>query len=546
MILDNANVLTMDASMPRAAAIALAGGKVIGGVDSREDAIASHAHERIDLQGATVVPGFVDTHVHFRAWAIALAGTRVQLHDATSLDGLLDRVRMHALAGDRAADAPPVPAAHGAAASTAAGAWVLGAGWADELLPASVDVGAMLHEAAGGRPAAIVSRDGHAAWTTPKALAALGIELAALELPGGVVERTTDGRFTGVLRERSAWELRRLLPEDDLTNRTLAAAMRNASRCGVTTLHDMDGAAALRAWRGLELERGLGLRVVVHLLEADLEHAAALGVGTGFGSSRLSIGGVKAFADGTMGSGTAWLHRPALGAATGDVGVPITAGDDLRRLARRAAAAGFPLVVHAIGDAAFTDVVDAFEATQDHWSDLPMRPRIEHAQLARRADIERCARLGIGLGIQPTHLVSDRDGAEQAWGDRLEDAYAWRTMLDAGCGVLLGSDAPIERLTPLAAIHAAVYRDGGAHGLAAARGGWRPEQAMTPEEAMLASTAWPADAMGRGEQAGRLVPGRDADLVVLSGDPLSGETASIEVVATMVAGRWTWGAPNLY
>lgn len=542
MILDNANVLTMDPALPRAKALAIAGGRVLGGVDSREDAIASHAHERVDLRGRTVVPGLVESHCHFRGWA--LARHRLQLGEATSLDGVLDRVRMHAAAGHEVEELPGVPRP---VSPRQADEWVLGGGWADEVVAGGADVGILLDEAAGGRPAALHSRDGHALWTTATALARLGLELDDLQVTGGVVERDAAGRFTGVLREESAWLVRRRLPDDDLDMRVLATAMREAARRGVTSLHDMDGAAALRAWRRLEDERGLAIRVWVHLLADDLEHVEALGLGAGWGSERLAIGALKLFADGTLGSGTALLYEPELPRAGEQPreGVAVLSQDALRRYARRAGAAGLPLAVHAIGDRAVGDVLDALEATQEHWSHLPMRPRIEHAQLARPDDLARAARLGVAIAVQPAMLVSDRDEADARWGDRTAHAYAYRSMVDAGCGILLGSDAPIEELHPLAAMHAAVVRDGGAHGLGPRRGAWHPEQSIDPETALLASTAWPADATGVGDRLGRLVPGRLADLVVLSDDPLTTPLADLEVVATMVGGRWTHGAANL-
>jgi predicted amidohydrolase YtcJ len=230
--------------------------------------------------------------------------------------------------------------------------------------------------------------------------------------------------------------------------------MREAARRGVTSLHDMDGATALRSWRAIEDERGLALRVWVHLLADDLPHVEALGLGSGWGSDRLALGALKLFADGTLGSGTALLHEPEL-AREGETpreGVVIVDGDALRTYARRAGAAGMPLAVHAIGDRAVTDVLDALEATQEHWSHLAMRPRIEHAQLVRTEDLVRAASLGVALAVQPSMLVTDRDEAEARWGDRTDRAYAYRSMVDAGCGILLGSDAPIEDLRPLAAI----------------------------------------------------------------------------------------------
>jgi predicted amidohydrolase YtcJ len=542
MILDNANVLTMDAALPRAKALAIAGGRILGGVDSREDAIASQAHERIDLRGKTVVPGFVESHCHFRGWA--LERHRLRVHDAPSFEGLLDRVRMHVRA---AAVEDDLPGAVATVAARETDEWVLGAGWADELLPAGWNVADALADAAGGKPAAIHSRDGHAMWTTPAALERLGLTLADLEVPGGVVERDAAGEFTGVLREESAWIVRRRLPEDDLDMKVLATAMREAARRGVTSLHDMDGAAALRSWRAVEDERGLALRVWVHLLAEDLPHVEALGLGAGWGSDRLAIGALKLYADGTMGSGTALLHEPETprDGQPPREGVAIVSPEELREFARRAGAAGLPLAVHAIGDRAVTNVLDALEATEEHWAHLAMRPRIEHAQLVRGDDLERAARLGVALAVQPAMLVSDRDEADARWAGRTDRAYAYRSMVDAGCGILLGSDAPIEDLSPLAAMQAATVRDGGAHGLGEARGAWHPEQVIDPETALLASTAWAADATGVGHRLGRLVPGREADLVVLSADPLETAIAEVEVVATMVGGRWTYGAANL-
>jgi predicted amidohydrolase YtcJ len=534
MILDNANVLTMDDALPRTKVLAIAGGKVLGGVDSREDAIASHAHERIDLKGMTVMPGMVESHCHFRGWA--LQQHRLQLSGDEDLGSLLARVREHGTGDPRS----PVP--------RDADCWVLGGGWADQLAARGELLAPRLHEHAGGRPVALHSRDGHALLTTPRSLEHLGFTLDDLDVPGGVVERDASGNFTGVLREESAWIVSRALPDDDLDMKVLATAMREAARRGVTSLHDMDGAAALRSWRALEDERGLALRAWVHLLVDDLPHVEALGLGCGWGSDRLALGALKVFADGTLGSGTALLHEPEH-AREGEqprAGIAVTPREELADIARRAGAAGLPLAVHAIGDRAVTDVLDALESTREHWDHLPMRPRIEHAQLVRETDLTRAASLGIALSVQPTMLVSDRDEADARWGnERTSRAFAYRSMLDAGCGILLGSDAPIEDLRPLAAIHAATVRDGGAHGLAPARGAWHREQAIRPHEALLASTAWPADATGVGHRLGRLVPGREADLVVLDGDPLSEPVAGLSIVATMVAGRWTYGAANL-
>jgi predicted amidohydrolase YtcJ len=523
VILDNANILTMDEALPRISALAIAGGYVLGGVDSREDAIASHAHERVDLDGMTVVPGFVDAHVHTSG--VAIDQSLVPLGEATNIDDVLSIVR--ATAGN----APDV--------STD---WCIGRGWRDELIARQQARPDTLHDAAGERPCVLIAQDGHSIWITEHALLELGISWSDLELPGGVVERTPDGSPTGIVREASAAFIRERIPFPAPTTSQLARIVRDAARLGVTCIHDLDGAAGLRTWRALDRERGLQVRVVQHLLATDLPHAAALGVDGGFGSDRLRIGGIKVFLDGTLGSGTAWMH------ARGDQparGVALLDREQLEELARDAAAAGFPLLIHAIGDAACTTAVDALAATSEQWSRLHACPRIEHAQVMRIEDMRRCAELGIALSIQPSHLLTDRDLAERAWADRLDDAYAWQAMVEAGCRILLGSDAPVEPISPLGALTTATTRDGGAHGLSPSRGPWRVDQCLDPMDALRACTSWAADATGTASWVGRLTPGRVADLVVLSDDPMDVGWANVEVVATMVHGRWTYGAANL-
>lgn len=525
MILHNGRILTMDDALPHASALAIAGGKVIGGVDSREDAIASHAHERIDLQGATVIPGLVDAHVHFRGWA--MTRIRVQLHNSETLDEVLSALSKHA--NERSADE-----------------WILGFGWRNDI-PYSgngTSPADLLEKATAGRPAALASKDGHALWLNERALSEIGISLDQLE-DDGVVERTADGRFAGILRETAAWTVRNHAPESDLNVAAMASAMRAANARGVTAVHDMDGSAGLRTWRELDRERGLTLRVRQNLLVNDLPHAAALGVDYDLGSDRLRIGGIKIFIDGTLGSGTAWLHESEevgthdLAGAAPRKAVIITPPDELDRIVREASAAGFPILAHAIGDAACTSLVNALETTHMLWNSLSAPPRIEHAQLMRDADIKQAAHLGIAFSVQPSHLLNDRDLADQVWGLRTQDSYAFRSILGHGGLMALGSDAPIEDLNPLTAISAAVKRTSGN------RKQWHPEQCIDAETALWCSTVAPSAASGTLAEIGALTPGKAADLVVLSGNPLEDDLDSIEIVATMVGGRWVFGRTKL-
>jgi predicted amidohydrolase YtcJ len=236
--------------------------------------------------------------------------------------------------------------------------------------------------------------------------------------------------------------------------------------------------------------------------------------------------------DGTLGSRTAWLLNGS--------GVRITGGDELAEIVRAGARAGWPVAVHAIGDRANREALDAFEATRAEWAPLGLRQRIEHAQCVDPADVARFAALGVACSVQFSHAPSDRDLADRLWTGRTAGAYAYRSLLDSGAVLANGSDAPVEELDPLAGIRAGVLRT------IDDRPAWHPEQALTVEQALVASTVAPAWLAGDERRRGKLLPGYLADLVVLNRDPVTcppDELESIEVVATMVGGRWVHNPP---
>ena len=252
----------------------------------------------------------------------------------------------------------------------------------------------------------------------------------------------------------------------------------------------------------------------------------------GFGDDWLRVGYLKAFADGALGSNTAWLLDGS--------GVPITVGEELTELVRRAARSGWPVAVHAIGDRANREVLDAFEATRGEWAPRGLRQRVEHAQCVDPADIPRFEALGIACSVQFSHAPSDRDLAERSWADRLDGAYAYRSLWDSGAAIANGSDAPIEELDPLLGIRAAALRT------LDERDGWRMQEALTPEQALHATTVTPAWLCGDERRRGKLLPGYLADLVVLDRDPVTcpaDELPEVGVLATMVGGRWVHNPP---
>jgi hypothetical protein len=220
--------------------------------------------------------------------------------------------------------------------------------------------------------------------------------------------------------------------------------------------------------------------------------------------------------------------------------VEITSRAELEEIVRRGAAAGLPVAVHAIGDRANRDALDAFEATRETWRPLGLRPRIEHAQLLSPEDVGRFAALGVAASVQFSHAPSDRDLAERCWGERVDGAYAYRSLLDAGALLANGSDAPVEELDPWLGVRAGVLRT------LDDRPRWRPEQAVSLQEALEATTLAPAWLAGDERRRGKLVPGFLADLVVLDRDPYAcepEELAEVQVVATMLGGRWVHNPP---
>ncbi len=312
----------------------------------------------------------------------------------------------------------------------------------------------------------------------------------------------------------------------------MRAGVREAHRLGVTGIHDYQRPAGLATWQRLHADRRLDLRVWASLPYERLDEALGLELRTGLGDEWLRIGPIKAFADGTLGSRTASMLQPFEDAG---LGLALLTCEELTDAVRRAAEGGLDIAVHAIGDAANRTVLDALEATAPVWQPAGRRPRIEHAQVLDPADLPRFAALGVTASMQPSHAPTDREGAFTAWGPaRTANAYAWGALQRSGAVLAFGSDAPIEPVDPLGGVQAAVTRD------------WPVEQALSVEDALAGFWAGAAYARHAERRSGRLLPGYDADLVVLDRDPLTcppDEIAGIEVVATMVAGRWVHGAP---
>jgi predicted amidohydrolase YtcJ len=512
MILENGIIRTMDPALPTAGALAIAGEKVAGGVGTHERELA--APERVDLGGRCVLPGFTDSHVHFMQWS--LAQRQVRLEGAVSLDEAVARV------AEAVATAEP-------------GRWLRGTGWRDaDWSPPVEPTKEALDAVAPDIPVALMAKDGHSLWLNSAALAQGDGSLA---VHGGVVEVDERGEPTGVLREESAWQFRERyvygrLPDEEWLD-AMREGIRIANSRGVTAIHDKDGwLGALGLFQRLEAGEALTLRVWQSLPHEHIERLAELGIVSGFGDNLLRVGYIKAFMDGTLGSRTARMLDGS--------GIEITSRDEFEDIVRRSARAGFPVAVHAIGDLANREALDAFESARDEWEPRRLRQRIEHAQLLAEEDLPRFGQLGIAASVQFSHAPSDRDLAERFWGGITHRAYAFRSLLETGALVANGSDAPIEELDPLMGICAGVLRT------LDEREAWHSEQAVTMEQALHASTVAPAWLTGDERRRGKLLPGFLADLVVLDRDPVTcppEELRDVQVVATMLGGRWIYNGP---
>ncbi len=510
MIFENGVIRTMEPSLPLARGLAIAGDRIAGGVGTHETALPGP--ERVDLRGRCVLPGFTDSHVHFPTWA--LAQHEVRLEGTRTMDEAVARVR-------EALERSPESA------------WLRGRGWrSGDWSPRVEPTKEALDAIAPDRPVALMARDSHSIWLNSAALARAN---GGLQVPGGVVELDERGQPTGVLREESCWHFRDRYIEtsDDEYVAGMRAGVKLAASRGVTAVHDKDGwLGALRFWQRLGDEGSLCLRVWQSLPAEKADELADVDVRSGFGSPLLKLGYLKAFMDGTLGSETARLLD--------GTGVQITSREELEEHIRRAALAGFPIGVHAIGDLANREALDAFEATREEWEPLGLRQRIEHAQLLAPEDVPRFAQLGITASVQFSHAPSDRDLADRIWSGTTSLPYAYRALLDSGAVLVNGSDAPIEELDPLEGLRAGVLRT------LDEREAWHPEQAVTVEEALIASTVAPAWLARDERRRGKLVPGFFADLVVLDRDPLTcepEELAELRVVATMLGGAWTHNPP---
>ena len=525
-ILFDGHILTQDLGCPRASALVVRGERIVAVGGQREMLSLAGPHTvRLGLEGRTVLPGLVDAHLHLDWYARSLSG--VAAETATRAE-CLARVRARAQ-------------------ETAPGAWIEGSGWNHNAWGGVYGTRAELDEAAPQQAVVLTAKSGHAAWANTRALEAAGITGNTPDPPGGRIGRAPDGTPDGLLFERAMDLVTRVQPElaGEALVEALVRTQQDLARLGLTAVHDFSSPRTWEALHELQARGELRLRVVKNLPGSELEQLLAQGRRAGLGDAWLRLGHLKFFADGALGPRTAAMMEPYEG-EPGNLGLLVTDRETLVERGRLATLGGWPIAVHAIGDRAVHEVLEAFDAlraleAEHHIPRDARRHRIEHLQLALEEDLPRPAQLDLVASMQPSHAPSDRRMAERYWGPRCARAYAWRSQLAAGAHLAFGSDAPVEPPNPFEGLHAAVTRRGADGEPDAA--GWYPEQRLTLAEAWRAFTLGPAYAAGVENECAILAAGRWADLVVLDEDPFAVPAEALRHIApraTMVGGRWTW------
>lgn len=529
----NGTIYTMDAARPRARAMAIdtLSGRILAvGEDDEVRGVGGRGSELVDLRGKTVLPGFIDAHIHLLS--TAYRAHHINALDCTSEDEVAELVRQ------RAASTPP-------------GRWIQGGRWYKDSWPGQrFPTKASLDQAAPNHPVALWSKDGHLLWVNSLALQRAHITAQTPDPANGAILRDASGEPTGILQEEEATSLvYKVIDKSDpvLTRHLVQQALRELQRTGITTIHDIEGSDALRLFQQLRDEGELGVRVQMILPRHALPELKALGLRAGFGDDMLRVGGIKIFADGTLGSQTAAMLESFEGEA-GNRGILAIPEATMMETVSTAAEMGLSIAIHAIGDRAVRVALNSIERAQQRLSDANMqetmarlRYRVEHAQLVAPEDLRRMLSLGVVASVQPFHAVADRDLAERYWGKRSKRAYAYRTMQKMGIPLALGSDSPVETFDPLRILYAAIQRNDPA---TPERAPWLPEQALPVTQALWSYTLGAAYAGGEEHDKGSLTPGKLGDAVVLREDLLSIAPDKIRengVQATILGGNVVYG-----
>jgi predicted amidohydrolase YtcJ len=502
LMLINGKIWTVNPRQKEAEAVAISGNHIVA-VGSTADILdLKQAGTRVlDLDGKRVLPGFDDAHVHFYSGGADLAGPQLRY----SKSEVEFRNKLEAFAKQ-------LPK----------GEWITGGEWDHEnWSPARLPARQLIDPVTKSWPVFVSRLDGHMALANSLALKLAGVDKNTKDVPGGVIVRDADGEPTGILKDAAQSLVERVIPPptQKQIRTAIQAAQNYANGEGVTSVQDMSASPdVFRAYQTMLHNGELHVRVSGHQPLTAWQRLADVGVTADFGSEYLHIGGVKGFADGSLGSTTALFFQPYLDApnTSGIASAELVNPEKMAKNIEGADGAGLQIAIHAIGDKANNTILGMYEAVAREHGPRDRRWRIEHAQHLLAADIPRFAQLHVIASMQPYHCIDDGRWAEKRIGpERAKTTYAFRSLLDAGAILAFGSDWDVAPMSPLMGIYAAVTRRtlDGKH-----PDGWVPEQKITVEEAVRAYTMGSAYASFEEKIKGSIEPGKLADLIVLSED----------------------------
>jgi predicted amidohydrolase YtcJ len=528
LIVTNAAVYTVDKQQPKAQAVAVIGDRIVAVGSSADINLWRGPQTKIiDGGGKLLLPGFNDAHVHFIQGGAQLE--QVQLTDVTTPEEFAKRVAVQVK-------------------KTPKGEWILGGRWdetkwAKQELPTK----ALVDPVSSDIPIFVERYDGHEALANSLAMKLAGVDAKTPDAPGGVIVRDADGNPTGIFKDAAMPLIYKAIPPmaQEQRLRAARAAMKHAVSVGVTSVQHMNPEFAdVAAYSELAEKGELTTRIYAAPMETDWRDQAKVGIRRAWGSSYLRLGAVKGYADGSLGSRTAYMFEPFnddpgnRGLLSDEMHPPSAMRDRLMQ----ADAAGLQLRVHAIGDRGISMILDIFSDIEKDHGYHDQRFAVEHAQHMAQKDFERFAKLHVIASMQPYHAIDDGRWAEGRIGhDRARYSYAWRSFLDHGVALAFGTDWPVAPLDPILGLYAAVTRatlDG------KNPGGWIPEEKITLPEAIEAYTMGAAFAEFQEREKGSITPGKLADMVILNDNifDLKPEAIrNVKVKTTILGGKVVYG-----
>ncbi len=529
LIIINAAIYTVDKQHPRAEAVAVIRDRIVAVGSSTEiDLWRGPQTKVIDARGKLLLPGFNDAHVHFIDGGAQL--DQVDLVDAATPEEFVRRIAAQI-------------------SKTPKGEWVLGGRWDETKWPKpQLPTKELVDPVTGDTPIFVNRYDGHESLANSAAMKLAGVKVKTPDVPGGTIVRDADGNPTGIFKDAARRLINKVIPPMSHEQRIRAArrALEHAASLGVISVHHMNPEFAdVEVYSELADKGELTTRIYAAPMETQWQDQAKVGIRRAWGSSYLRLGAVKGYADGSLGSRTAYMFEPFAddpsnrGLLRDEMHPPTAMHDRLMQ----AGAAGLQLRVHAIGDRAISMILDIFGDIEKQHGYHDQRFCIEHAQHMAQKDFERFAKLHVIASMQPYHAIDDGRWAEKPLGhDRARYSYAWRSFLDHGVTLAFGTDWPVAPLNPMLGLYAAVTRatlDG------KNPSGWIPEEKITLPEAVEAYTMGSAFAEFQEHDKGSITPGKLADMVILSDNifDLKPEAIrNVKVETTIVGGKVVYGA----